>query len=51
MIFTGYQPGELGAEIMYFIQDPSAEQKKTMRIGAHEAEIDKDDILCTSGFS
>lgn len=51
MLFTGYQPGELGAEIMHFVLDPLSEQKKIIRIGAYEAEIDKDNISCPEVFS
>lgn len=51
MIFTGYQPGELGARIMNFVQDRTSPQKIEMDIGPFSAELDKDNILCTGIFS
>lgn len=51
IIFTGYQPGELGAKIMQFILDPASPQKIEMRVGVQEAQLDKENILLTGGFS
>lgn len=36
---------------MNFVLDPFSGEKKSMRIGAHEAEIIKENILCTGIFS
>lgn len=51
MVFTGYQPGELGARIMEFIKYPDSGSTVEMQIGVQTAELKKENLLLTGGFS